>query len=158
MLNKGIRLGLTVLFFGLSVWQFAQVNIGNGIMWLLFSGLVLLTYFRNEKNIADLLVSEKKQNRTRQKNPQQHLKSGTIAYKRQPCIFLFPQRDFGITNRHWQSRNFHAQSLKHRPANESRQSHGKVELGRNCHCKTKKTRSHHPHYRGQKTGQKRPDE
>jgi hypothetical protein len=48
MFSKYLRLGLTALFFGLSVWQFIEVEIGNGIMWLLLAGLVIFTYFRNE--------------------------------------------------------------------------------------------------------------
>jgi hypothetical protein len=44
-----IRLAATALIFGLSVYNFAQVKIGNGIMFLLLAGLVLLTYFRNER-------------------------------------------------------------------------------------------------------------
>jgi hypothetical protein len=44
-----VRIALTAIFFGLSVYQFAMVKIGNGIMFLLLAGLVLLTYFRNER-------------------------------------------------------------------------------------------------------------
>lgn len=49
MLSKTVRLGLTVLIFGWSIQQFITGHIGNGILLVLLSGLVLLTYFRNER-------------------------------------------------------------------------------------------------------------
>ncbi len=52
MLNKIIRLGLTVIFIGLAVWMFIEGEIGNGILLVLLAGIVLLTYFRNEKIIV----------------------------------------------------------------------------------------------------------
>lgn len=86
MLNKIVRLSLAAIIFGLSIWQFVEGNIGNGIMWLLLMSLVVLTYFRNEnilvafwhlrKNNMD--KAEKALNRI--KAPEQSLTKGQAAY------------------------------------------------------------------------------
>lgn len=49
MLNKIVRLALTGLLLAFAIWLFIDGEIGNGIMVVLLAGLVLLTYFRNEK-------------------------------------------------------------------------------------------------------------
>jgi Tfp pilus assembly protein PilF len=49
MISKIIRIGITAVLFFLSIYMFFQGKIGNGIMFLLLAGLVLLTYFRNER-------------------------------------------------------------------------------------------------------------
>jgi hypothetical protein len=48
MFNKNIKLILAVLTLGASVWQFIEVNIGNGIMLLLLMGIFIFLYFKNE--------------------------------------------------------------------------------------------------------------
>lgn len=48
MISKIIRIVLTVLLFGLSVWQFVEENIGNGIFLMLMGGIVLLSIYKNE--------------------------------------------------------------------------------------------------------------
>lgn len=48
MFHKSIKLVLTVLILGLAVWQFIEGNIGNGIMYVLLSGVFVLFYFKNE--------------------------------------------------------------------------------------------------------------
>lgn len=48
MFHKNIKLVLTVLIFGVAVWQFAEGNIGNGIMYLLLSGMFVFLYYKNE--------------------------------------------------------------------------------------------------------------
>lgn len=48
MLSKVLRLVITTAIFGVSIWQFVEGHIGNGIMWIFVAALVLLTYFRNE--------------------------------------------------------------------------------------------------------------
>lgn len=86
MFSKYLRLALTTIFLGLSVWQFIEVEIGNGIMWLLLSGLVLFTYFRNERILQafwflrknDMAKAEKALNNI--KNPEQSLIKGQLAY------------------------------------------------------------------------------
>ncbi len=86
MINKILRLGISAILLALSVWQFVEVNIGNGIMWLLLAGLVLLTYFRNENIIIafwhlrknNLDKAEKALNRI--KNPEKSLVRGQLAY------------------------------------------------------------------------------
>ena len=86
MFSKYLRLGLTALFFGLSVWQFIEVEIGNGIMWLLLAGLVIFTYFRNESILLafwylrknDMEKARKALGRI--KNPEKALIRGQLAY------------------------------------------------------------------------------
>lgn len=48
MYNKNIKLIIAGLLIALAVYQFAEGNIGNGIMWILISGLFVLLYFKNE--------------------------------------------------------------------------------------------------------------
>lgn len=86
MFSKYLRLGLTALFFGLSVWQFIEVEIGNGIMWLLLAGLVIFTYFRNESILLafwylrknDMVKAQKALGRI--KDPENALIRGQLAY------------------------------------------------------------------------------
>lgn len=86
MLSKALRLGLTAILFGLSVWQFIEVNIGNGIMWLLLSGLVLFTYFRNEQILVAFWhlrksdMDKAKRALDRIKKPEESLIRGQLAY------------------------------------------------------------------------------
>lgn len=49
MLNKYLRLALTAATFVWAIFQFIDGNIGNGILLVLLSGLILLTYFKNER-------------------------------------------------------------------------------------------------------------
>ncbi|HPF11289.1 MAG TPA: DUF2892 domain-containing protein [Flavobacteriaceae bacterium] len=48
MFNKNIKLVLTAIILGLSIWQFVEGNIGNGIMYFLLSLVFVFLYFRNE--------------------------------------------------------------------------------------------------------------
>lgn len=52
MLNKNIKLIITVLLLSVAVWQFTDGQIGNGIMLTLLAGLVILLYFKNEIILA----------------------------------------------------------------------------------------------------------
>jgi tetratricopeptide (TPR) repeat protein len=61
MISKIIRLSLTALIFIWSVYQFATGHIGNGIFFLLLSGIPLLTYFRNERVLIALWYLRKNQ-------------------------------------------------------------------------------------------------
>jgi hypothetical protein len=86
MLSKYLRLGLTALFFGLSVWQFIEVEIGNGIMFLMLAGLVVFTYFRNERILQAFWFLRKNQMPKAEKallkikNPEAALIRGQLAY------------------------------------------------------------------------------
>lgn len=86
MLNKIIRLGLTAIIWGLSVWQFMDGNIGNGISLVLLGGLVLFTFFRNENIlIAFWFLRSNKMDKAQKslnriKNPEQSLLKGQLAY------------------------------------------------------------------------------
>jgi uncharacterized membrane protein YraQ (UPF0718 family) len=86
MNRKEVRIALTAIIFLLSVWQFIEVNIGNGILLLLLAGFVVLTVFKNE-TILLALYHLRKQNipkaekiLKRIKNPQHLLKSQEAYY------------------------------------------------------------------------------
>ncbi|MFN4298482.1 MAG: DUF2892 domain-containing protein [Thermaurantimonas sp.] len=86
MWNKIVRISLTILLFAAGIWQFVLVNIGNGIFLLLLSGIVLLSYFRNENMIMALwyLRSQQfdkvKKWLSRIKNPEKSLIKSQAAY------------------------------------------------------------------------------
>jgi hypothetical protein len=86
MLSKIIRIGLTALIFGWSVYQFATGHWGNGIFFLLLAGVPLLSYFRNERIILALwyLRSQKMDKAEKAlagiKNPEQSLIKSQLAY------------------------------------------------------------------------------
>lgn len=48
MFHKIIKIILAVLIFTLAIWQFAEGNIGNGIMYTLLAGVFVFLYFKNE--------------------------------------------------------------------------------------------------------------
>jgi tetratricopeptide (TPR) repeat protein len=48
MVNKIIKYALIAFFTGWSVYQFATGHIGNGILFILLAGLVVLSLFRHE--------------------------------------------------------------------------------------------------------------
>ncbi|HET8886147.1 MAG TPA: DUF2892 domain-containing protein [Salinimicrobium sp.] len=48
MFNKIFKIILAVLIFGVAIWQFIEGNIGNGIMYILLSGIFVFLYFKNE--------------------------------------------------------------------------------------------------------------
>lgn len=49
MINRIVKIVFSAAFLGLSVWQFSMGNIGNGIMWILLMGLVILLLFKDER-------------------------------------------------------------------------------------------------------------
>ncbi|MCM4156516.1 DUF2892 domain-containing protein [Gramella sp. AN32] len=48
MFNKNIKLVLAGLIITIAIWQFVEGQIGNGISLLLFSGIFIFLYFKNE--------------------------------------------------------------------------------------------------------------
>ncbi|NND51569.1 MAG: DUF2892 domain-containing protein [Flavobacteriaceae bacterium] len=48
MYNKNIKLFIALLILAYAVYQFAEGLIGNGIMWVLLSGIFIFLYFKNE--------------------------------------------------------------------------------------------------------------
>jgi len=48
MFNKNIKIVLAGLILAVAVWQFIQGNIGNGIMFILLSGIFIFLYYKNE--------------------------------------------------------------------------------------------------------------
>lgn len=49
MFNREIKIALSAILLGLSVWQFIEGNIGNGILLVLAVALVVLLLFKNER-------------------------------------------------------------------------------------------------------------
>jgi len=101
MLNKIIRLALTAAILTFAVLQFIDGNIGNGIMLVLLSSLVLFTYFRNE-NILLALWHLRKNNMDkaerslmRIKNPDASLVKGQRAYYYMLMGMVESQRGIG---------------------------------------------------------------
>lgn len=86
MLSKVIRIGLTALLFGVSVWQMIDGHIGNGIFILFLAALVLVTYFRNERILlAFWYLRKQDMDKTRRilsgiKNPEGSLIKSQLAY------------------------------------------------------------------------------
>jgi hypothetical protein len=86
MLSKIIRLGLTAIIFGWSVWQFIDGEIGNGIALLLPAAIVLFTYFRNERILISLYhmrksdVAKAEKSLLRISSPHKSLIKGQLAY------------------------------------------------------------------------------
>jgi hypothetical protein len=86
MFSKIIRLGLTVAIFAWSIYQFADGEIGNGIALLFPMGLVLFTYFRNERILLSLWHMRKNDVAKAEKalagirNPEKSLIKGQLAY------------------------------------------------------------------------------
>lgn len=48
MYNKNLKLVLALLSITASIWQFIEVNIGNGIMYFLLTGIFVFLYYKNE--------------------------------------------------------------------------------------------------------------
>jgi len=48
MFNKNIKLVIAGLIFAWAIYQFVEGNIGNGIMLILFAGIFVFFYFKNE--------------------------------------------------------------------------------------------------------------
>ena len=48
MFNKNFKLILAVIVFGMAVWQFTEINIGNGIMFILLASVFVFLYYKNE--------------------------------------------------------------------------------------------------------------
>jgi hypothetical protein len=48
MFHKNIKLVLAFLIIAISIYQFTQGNIGNGIMYLLLSPIFIFLYYKNE--------------------------------------------------------------------------------------------------------------
>ena len=86
MLSKIIRLGLTAAIFGLSIYEFVDGEIGNGIALIFPAVLVLFTYFRNERILLSLYHMRKSDTAKAEKvllgikNPEKSLIKGQLAY------------------------------------------------------------------------------
>ncbi len=48
MFHKNIKLAIAGLIVGLSIWQFTEGNIGNGIFLFLLTAIPVFLYFKNE--------------------------------------------------------------------------------------------------------------
>ena len=61
MVSRIIRIFLIAALTGVSVWQFWDGNIGNGIFSIILALIVLFTYFKNEWMLDGHVRHEKKQ-------------------------------------------------------------------------------------------------
>lgn len=86
MLNKIIRLALTAATLVFAVYEFIEGHIGNGISLTLLAGLILFTYFRNERMLLALWymrkqdIAKAKKQVDAIKNPEKSLTKGQQAY------------------------------------------------------------------------------
>ena len=55
MLNRIIKFVLIAIVSAVMVYEFFQVNIGNGIMYLLLDGIIVLLLFKHEINLLAFL-------------------------------------------------------------------------------------------------------
>jgi tetratricopeptide (TPR) repeat protein len=58
-MHKYIKLAVAAAIFGLSIWQFTESNIGNGIALIFLSLLVIFFYVRNEYILLTFLKLRK---------------------------------------------------------------------------------------------------
>lgn len=85
-MNKIIRLALAALVLALAVWLFIDGQIGNGIMVVLLSGLIVFSYFRNENILISFWHMRKnnfekaEKSLDRIKSPEKSLTKGQQAY------------------------------------------------------------------------------
>lgn len=85
-MNKNLRLVVSGIILLGAIWLFVDGQIGNGIMVVILSGLVLFTYFRNENILVsfwhlrknNLEKAERSLNRV--KNPEKALIKSQQAY------------------------------------------------------------------------------
>ena len=86
MIRKYIRLALAVSIFALSIWQFAEGELGNGIFLFLFTSFPVLLHFRNERILLALWHVRKQdfEKAAKQldalKAPEKTLIKGQLAY------------------------------------------------------------------------------
>ncbi len=59
MFNKNIKLALAALSIVAVIWQFYEGNIGNGIMFILLTGMFVFLYFKNEMILLAFLQLRK---------------------------------------------------------------------------------------------------
>lgn len=86
MIYKFLRIFLSLLSFGIAIWQFVDGAIGNGISLILLSLVILLSYFRNERILlAFWFIRKNKFPRAQKildgiKKPEESLTKGQEAY------------------------------------------------------------------------------
>ncbi len=85
-MHKNIKLAVALVIFGLAIWQFTESNIGNGILLVLLTLIVLFFYVRNEYLLLaflrlrkeDMVGAEKWMDKI--KNPKKQLIKPQEAY------------------------------------------------------------------------------
>ena len=86
MIYKFLRIFLSLLSFGIAIWQFVDGAIGNGISLILLSLVILLSYFRNERILLAFWYIRKNKFPKAQKildgikKPEESLTKGQEAY------------------------------------------------------------------------------
>lgn len=107
MYNREIKYALTGLLFAFSVYQFILVNIGTGILFLLLSGIVVLTLFRHERIIL-ALYHLRKQDMTKAQlqldkisAPEKLIKSQEAYYHYLNGLISMQQRGIGKSEKYF---------------------------------------------------------
>ena len=86
MIRKYLRLAIAAAIVALSVWQFTEVEIGNGIFLNLLAGVPVLFHFRNERILMALWYVRKQDFIKAERHldgishPEQTLIKGQLAY------------------------------------------------------------------------------
>lgn len=86
MISKIIRIGVSAIIFGWSIYNFVDGEIGNGIALLFPAAIVLFTYFRNERILLSLYHMRKQDLDKAEKalsgikNPESSLIKTQLAY------------------------------------------------------------------------------
>ena len=86
MIQRILRIGIAVLFFGLGIWQFIEGEIGNGIFWVLLTAIPVFLYLRHERILMALWYLRKQDMASAGKHlaairtPESTLIKGQLAY------------------------------------------------------------------------------
>lgn len=90
MLNKIVKIGLATIFLAFAIYQFTlgKTGIGNGILFIILSGLVILLYFKNE-NILMSFYYLRKNNFPKASKALDRIKSPEHLIKSQEAYYYF---------------------------------------------------------------------
>lgn len=88
MVNRIVKIVLIIAFLGLAIWQFAMVNIGTGILFVLLMGLVVLTIFKDER-ILWAFYHLRKQKPEKAQNVLTKIKRPELLVKSQEAYYYY---------------------------------------------------------------------
>lgn len=88
MVNRIVKIALIVAFLGLTVWQFTLGNIGNGILFILLLGLVVLSVFKDER-ILWAFLQLRRQKPEKARSALQKIKQPEMLFKSQQAYYYY---------------------------------------------------------------------